>query len=186
MTRAETTRRAALLALTALGGCAPKQPPDFSYTGSYDPLYYALTTAERNLSNLSEYRGRPAGAAAALAQFQFILAEFQEEAAVVSVPAAASSLIPAGDQEMRTALGIAPGAPPRAISSALRRFASLWAGGQREAALAVLARPPFTLGPQQTLAVLGALPPMRALESASFYLTRAAGTMQDVTAPLRS
>jgi len=175
---------AALAAGLALARCAPR-PPDFSYATSYDPLYQALLLAQRNLSRLSEYRGRPAGAAAALAQFLFIEAELQDDDAAIALPPAAQGLVPAADREVRTVLGLPPGTPPRPPSTALRRFAARWAAGDRQGAVAALDRPFFTLGPQATLAVLQDLPPMPALESLSYQLSRAAGTMQDTTAPLR-
>lgn len=177
-------RAAAALLVLGLAACAAK-PPDFSYATSYDPLYAALSSAQRNLSRLSEYQGKPAGAAAALAQFLFIEAELQDEDAVISLPPAAGGLVPAADREVRQALGLAPGAPARPASSALRRFALAWSQGQQQAALAALNRPYFTLGPQGTLAVLQALPSMPALEGLSYQLSRAAGTMQDTTQPLR-
>jgi hypothetical protein len=172
-------RLAAAAAVLALGlaACTPR-PPDFSYAGSYDPLYAALSSAERNLSSLSEYQGKPAGAAMAMAQFLFIQTELQDEDAAISLPPAAGGLVPAADREVRSALGLAAGTPPRAASSALRRFARTWAAGDQQAALQALNRPYFTLGPQGTLAVLQALPRMPALENLSYQLTRAAGNMQ--------
>lgn len=167
----------AALLLPLFGACAPK-PPDFSYGTSYDPLYYALSSAQRNLSSLSEYRGKPDAAAMAMAQFLFIQAELQDEDAAIGMPGAAWGLIPAAHREVTSGLGLADGVPPRAASSALRRFARAWAAGDRQAALQALNRPYFTLGPQGTLAVLQNLPRMPALESLSYQLTRAAGTMQ--------
>lgn len=175
---------AALGLALAAGACAPK-PPDFAYAGSYDPLYYAMTTAQRNLSSLSEYRGRPVGAARACAQFFFIVAELNDQVASVQMPDSEAALFQAAYREMRGALGVAPGADPRAVSSALRRFANAQSAGQGEQAMQALTQPFFTLGPQGTLAVLSNLPPMRTVESASYGLTRAAGTMADFTPPLR-
>lgn len=165
------------LLLPLVGACAT-QPPDFRYATSQDPLYAALSAAERNLSSLAEYRGKPDAAAMAMAQFLFIQAELQDEDAAIGLPAAAWGLLPAADREVRSGLGLAEGVPPRAASSALRRFARAWAAGDRQAALQALDRPFFTLGPQGTLAVLQALPRMPALESLSYQLTRAAGTLQ--------
>ena len=170
-------RAAAALLVLAIAACAPR-PPDFSYSTSNDPLYVALSTAQRNLSSLSEYRGKPDAAAMAMAQFLFIQAELQDEDAAIGMPAAAWGLLPAADREVKGALGLADGVSPRQAGSALRRFARAWAAGDQQAALQALSRPYFTLGPQGTLAVLQALPRMPALENLSFQLTRAAGNIQ--------
>jgi hypothetical protein len=170
-------RLAAGLLLLLAAACAPR-PPDFSYATSYDPLYYALSSAQRNLSSLSEYQGKPDAAALAMAQFLFIQAELQDQDVAIGMPSAAWGLLPAADREVMAGLGLAPGASPRQVASALRRFARAWAAGNQPAALRALDRPYFTRGPDGTLAVLRALPRMAALENLSFELTRAAGNME--------
>jgi hypothetical protein len=184
MTRRTTLRSAALLGLVLAAGCAPR-PPDFSYAGSYDPLYFAMSSAQRNLSDMSQYRGRPVAAARACAQFFFIVAELNDQVASVQMPESEASLFQAAYDEMRRALGVPQGSDPRAVSSALRRFASAQSAGQGDLAMRALTQPFFTLGPQGTLAVLSNLPPMGTVESASYGLTRASGTMADFTGPLR-
>jgi hypothetical protein len=178
--RRDRMNRRLMLCTTASGlaACASPQPADFGYAGSYDPYYLALRTADRNLSDLSRYRGRPADAARALAQFEFILAEMQDQVALVTMPAAAQPLLVSAQREVRSTLAIADGTPPRSVSAALRRFAAAADAGQQEVAMQALGQAFFTLGPQQTYEVLNNLPPMRALESVSSDLARAADTMQ--------
>jgi hypothetical protein len=172
---------AALLAASALEACAPK-PPDFNYTGSYEPIYYAMTTAQQNLSSLAQYRGKPAQAARALAQYEFIIQELSDEVVTVSFPPASQPLIAQGHQEILDVLGIAPFTPPRSISIGLRRFANATQNGNPAGAQAALAQPFFTRGPQATAATLGNLPPMPAVESASYAFTRGAATMGNFSA----
>jgi hypothetical protein len=182
-------RKAPVAAVAALGlalavGCAPK-PPDFGYTNSYEPLYFALTTAQRNLSNLSEYQGRPVGGARAPAPGLLKGGGGYDQVASVQMPTSEASLFQSAYDDLRRALGVPRGADPRAVSSALRRFANAQAAGQPDQALRALGEPFFTLGPQGTLAALTNLPPLRTVESASYGLTRAASSMGDFTGPLR-
>lgn len=176
-----TTRRALAFALgaTGLAACAPPGPPRFGYARAGDPFYAALTTAERKMTDLARYRGQPAQAARALGQFLFILAEWNDGVAAISMPNAAMGTVQGGYGEIVSALGLAPNTPPRAASHALRRFANAFDAGQREAALQALAQPFFTRGPQATLAVLENLPPLPAVESAAYAFNQAAATMGD-------
>ena len=150
----------------ATSACAAGQS-DFGYARSNDPLYAALATAPENLSNMAEYRGRPAQAARALAQFEFIIAEIQDKPDRVALPAGVQPQLDAGQQEVRSTLGVAPDTPPRQVAAALDRFASALDGGQRQEAMQALSQPFFAKGPQSTFEVLNNIPPMLALEAAA-------------------
>lgn len=175
---------AALIIPLAVAACSP-QPPDFSYIRSYDPLYYALSSAQRNLQDLSQYRGRPAQAALALGQYEFIVAEMNDRVANLNLSLSEAALVTAGQREIRTALGMPANASARSASAALRRFAYATGIGDTVGARQALSDPVFTFGPQRTLAVLTDLPSLYAVESAAASLTRAAGNMSDFTAAAR-
>ncbi len=166
-----------LLVPALLAGCAPPGPPSFGYARAGDPFYAALTTAERNMTDLARYRGRPAEAARALGQFMFILAEWNEGVAAISMPNAAMGGVQGGYSEIVAALGITPNTPPRPISHALRRFANAEDGRDQAGARAALSQPFFTRGPEATRAALAALPPLPAVESAAYAFNQAAATM---------
>jgi|GEM_PF-4936661 hypothetical protein len=171
-------RRFVLTATLAAGlfACAPK-PPDFGYAYSGAPLWGALTTAQQNMSNMGQYRGNPAGAALALAQYQFILSQIGGGGDGAGIPLASQGVIQGGDVEIRSALGVAPGVPHRVLAQALQSFGQNYQVGQSQAALAALSPSIFPAGPQATLATLGNLPPLRSVENASYALTRAAGNI---------
>jgi hypothetical protein len=155
--------------LLVMQACSPGQP-DFGYAKSNDPFYSALTAARENLSNMAEYRGRPAQAARALGQFEFITAELQDKPDLVVLPASVQPQLDSGQQELRTTLGIASGTPPRQVAAALNRFATALEAGQRQDAMHALAQPFFTRGPEGTFDALDNLPPMPAVETAASSL----------------
>src|SRR3954447_3301443 len=155
--------------LLAVPACAPGQP-DFGYATSNDPFYVALTTAYENLSNMAEYRGRPAQAARALGQFEFVTVELQDKPDLVVLPAGVQPQLDSGQQELQTVLGISSGTPPRQVAAALNRFAAAHEAGQRQDAMQALAQPFFTRGPQGTFDALNNLPPMPALQAAASSL----------------
>lgn len=155
--------------LLAIAGCARGQP-DFAYARSADPLYGALLTARENLSNLSGYRGRPARAARAFGQYEFITAELQNKSDFIVLPAGVQPQLDLGGQELRGALGVAPGTPPREVAAALDRFAAALDAGQRQEAMDALSQPFFTRGPQGTFEALNNPPPMPAVEAAAASL----------------
>ena len=166
----------ALAAFAALAGCAPK-PPEFSYPGSGAPLWNALNTSQRNLSDLSQYAGKPADAARALAQYEYILDRIGGGGDGAGIPLASQGVIQGGDGEIRRALGIAPGTSFGQLAGALQGYADLASTGQSAAALAALGAPPFTRGGPATLATLTNLPHMPSVQNGSYALQRAAGNI---------
>ncbi len=75
-------------------------------------------------------------------------------------------------REVRAAIGVAPDAPSQLLIDRLFAAADALKAGQAEAAVAQLADPIFTLGPQRTLAALGNLPPLPDREWAFADLAR--------------
>jgi hypothetical protein len=167
-------RLLALLPLAGLAACAT-QPPDFSQSGTVSG---AFATAERNLGDMSRYRGNPADAARACAQFLTIIAALQSgNTMTVVLPQAAVPLLQEADREVRDALGIPRGTDPTRAAMALRAAADALDAGNRAGAAAALSDPAFTLGPQRTLEVLGNLPRMPAVESVAPQIARATATL---------
>jgi hypothetical protein len=155
--------------LIAMQACAPRQP-NSDYAKSNDSFYTALTTARENLSNMAEYRGRPAQAARVLGQFEFITAELEDKPDRIVLPASVQPQLDSGQQEIRTTLGIASDTPPRQVAAALNRFAAAFDAGQQQDAIQALAQPFFTRGPQGTYDTLNNLPPLPAVETAASSL----------------
>ncbi|MDB5372596.1 MAG: hypothetical protein JWP04_1238 [Belnapia sp.] len=155
-----------LAGLLAMAGCA--QDPSADYLGGFgDPLRGAALYAPQNLGDTSRWAGRPAEAAVAAEQLEFLTD------GLPASPIYATELNPAVVQglttarvEMRHYLGIAPDADPQVVIASLRRAAAaLRANGQaggptngRALAEAALDGPAFTAGPVGTLQRLAAMP----------------------------
>jgi hypothetical protein len=163
-------RRGLTLALLLGGTACAHGQPDFGYIRSRDPFYAALTTVRENLTGLDRYRGKPAQAARAMAQYEFAVAEIQDKPDLVHLPYGAQPKIAAGQAELRATLGVAEGAPSRDVAAALNRFAAEFDAGRRQEAMYALNQPYLTQGPQRTLDTLGNLPPMPAMEDAASSL----------------
>ncbi|MBR0650047.1 hypothetical protein GXW78_10270 [Roseomonas terrae] len=166
----------------ALAGCA-SQPPDFSFGGAgFQPANTRLNLAyaERNFGDMSLYRGKPAEAAAALAQFEAAVAGMRDPATSIALPVRYGPQVAAAIREEREALGIPLTVLPNQVSAALAAAVGPLRSGDQAAIRTALSNPVFTLGPDQTLARLSNLPRMWTLESIAPILTRAAGTESGV------
>ena len=147
-----------LALLLAIAGCA--QDPSAEYLGGFgDPLRGAALHAPRNLGNTSRWAGRPAEAAVAAEQLEFLTDGLPASPRYATElnPAVVQSLTTAR-AEMRAYLGIAPAADPQVVVTALRRAALALRAGSRANAEAALSGPAFTAGPVVTLERLSAMP----------------------------
>jgi hypothetical protein len=79
--------------------------------------------------------------------------------------------------DVRAVLGIAPDAPSQAVVNAMLSTQAALDAGDQKAALNYLREPIFTIGPEQTLALLGALP---------YVQTANIGTAMTAGSPLMS
>lgn len=179
-------RRRSVIVLGALaaglGACA-SQPPDFSYGGAgFQPgnVRLNLAYAERNLGDMAQYRGKPAEAAAALAQFEAAVAGMRDPATAVALPMRYGSQVAAAVREEREAVGISLHVLPGQASAALAAAVGPLQSGDQAAIRTALSNPVFSLGPDETLARLTNLPRMWTMESIAPILTRAAGTESGV------
>lgn len=158
-------RRAALLPGLALGlgllaGCAlaPPEPPvalpPLAARGAPAPTTAALRGAAEAFAAPQRLWGRPALAAIAVAQLEYIAVELPS-GRWGDIGMAAPSLL-AARQEVRGALGIASTAPPQAVIDALVAAAS--APGGDPAAPGLLPEGLFPLGGAEVWRRLGQLP----------------------------
>jgi hypothetical protein len=183
-------RRAILLAGLTLGAaaCAPPQPPDFSFGGAgFQPgnARLNLEFAWRNLGDMSRFRGRPAEAAAALAQFEACVAGLRDPANGLAFPERFAPLLVAGIRQARAAIGVPIDVLPQTVAAALGAAVEPLVRNDQAAIRAALSNPIFTLGPDATLARLTNLPRLSDVESVAPYLTRQAGSIYAGPAVLR-
>jgi hypothetical protein len=167
--------------------CAPLQPPDFSFGGAgFQPgnARLNLPFAERNLGDMSRYRGRPAEAAAALAQFEASVAGLRNPANNLAFQERYAPQLVAAIRQSRAAIGVPIETLPQTVAGALGAAVEPLVRGDQAAIRSALSNPIFTLGPEATLARLTNLPRLSDLESVAPYLTRAAGSEAGGGGPL--
>jgi hypothetical protein len=174
-------RKMLALGLASLAaGCAPPQPPDFSFGGAgFQPNNARLNLqyAWRNLGDMSRYRGRPAEAAAALAQFEACVAGLRDPANGLAFPERFAPLLVEGIREARAAIGVPIDVLPQTVAAALGAAVEPLVRNDQAAIRQALSNPIFTLGPDATLARLSDLPRLSSVESIAPYLSRAAGSI---------
>lgn len=163
--------------MALLAGCTAVGPPDFSFGGAgFQPGNGRLNLAyaERNLGNLGLFRGKPAEAAAALAQFEAAVAGIRNPAYQIAITSTEASLLAAAVRQERAALGIPLEIPPQDVAAALGAAVDPLLQNDRAAIRQALSNPFFTLGPDETLARLTNLPPLRDIESVAPLMSRSA------------
>jgi hypothetical protein len=149
---------ALLSALLLLGGCSAA--PGTPWLGGLgDPVRGAALRAPSTLGDTSRWAGRPAEAAEAAAELEFLANEFATNPryAPEANPATAQQL-DAARREMRSFLGIAPDATPELVRAGLRNAAAALRAGSRARAEAALSGPAFLYGPSATLGRLASMP----------------------------
>lgn len=146
------------LLLSVLLGCAGDPGADYLF-GIGDPVRGAALYAPRNLGDTSRWAGRPADAAIAAEQLEFLASELATNPRYApEVNPAVTQQLDVARAEMRGFLGIAPDASPILVAAGLRAAADALRAGRRAQAEAALSGPAFTAGPLVTLARLGAMP----------------------------
>lgn len=147
-----------LLSALLLFGCAGR--PGAPYLGGIgDPVRGAALHAPSTLGDTSRWAGRPAEAAEAAAQLEFLTDEFATNPryAPEANPAVLQRLEFAR-REMREFLGVSRDAPPQLVMAGLRRAAAALRAGSRAGAEAALSGPAFAYGPAATLGRLSSMP----------------------------
>ncbi|MFZ4408811.1 MAG: hypothetical protein ACOYOH_15820 [Paracraurococcus sp.] len=160
-------RRGALLLLALAAGCAEvRQAPQAVPTaalapGSADAVRGAIEAmAPAFVDRARGLAGRPAEAAQAVAQLEFVTAAIPRDARYAPVPESVRRDLLLARQEVRDALGVAEDAPPeRVVPPLLEAAAALRAGDAARAAQALPA-PLFRPGGERSVARLGELGPL--------------------------
>ncbi len=161
--------RRVLLSLFALLGACAADPAARHLGGFGDPVRGAALAAPSMFGDTSALRGRPAEAARAAVQLEFLADAFVTDP-VWSIRASGAVLhaLRQGRAEMREALGIAPNAPSGPVIEGLREAAAALDAGQDARAEAALSGPDFPAGGAGVLRRLATLPRLpRVAEAAS-------------------
>ncbi|MBS7789099.1 hypothetical protein KTR66_03780 [Roseococcus sp. SDR] len=142
--------------------------PVTDYMGGFgDPVRGAALFAPRNLGDTSRWQGDPAGAAMAAAQLEFLARSFRDNPIYNVNNVATSQTLQSAVAEMRSYLGIAPGARNADVEILLRRASVALREGSQAQALAALTGPNFTAPPAEVLRRLGDMPRLPIVSAAA-------------------
>lgn len=158
--RASASRRRLLAFFSALLLVGCSATPGTPWLGGLgDPVRGAAIRAPFTLGDTSRWAGRPAEAAEAAAELEFLANEIATNPryAPEANPAVGQQL-DAARREMREFLGVAPSAAPELVIAGLRRAAAALRAGSRAGAEAALSGPAFAYGPSATLGRLASMP----------------------------
>ena len=173
--------RMLLVAPPLLAGCAGTAPPPPSVRlpadaveGAGDPARAAIISAAYAFGHPEILTGRPDEAARAVANYEYLAVEIPSGPRWVGFSPLVGLELRRGLAEVRSAVGIAPEAPPQPVVTALYAvFRALRADNAEEARRA-LSPSLFPAGGEATLARLAALP---RLPQAGFATSLAANEM---------
>lgn len=176
---------AGLLLLLGVGGCdklpslASLMPaeqtaslPEDAYAGAGDPMRSAINSTTIAFSSPSQLAGKPAQAARAVAEMEYLKVEVTSNPRSVGGSTTASTIFPTAQQEWRGALGIRPDAAPQPVIDGLFAASRALSVGNRAGAEAVLGLPVFTLGGPATVARLASLPNLPVTNNAAQEASR--------------
>jgi len=158
-------RALVVLAALLLAGCASIAPPPD--TARLPPNAYglfadndigAINLAQGAFADPGRTRNDPADAARVAAAVDYLAGELSSSPRWTAMSPITKGQMLQAREEVRQALGIAPGAPSQLVVDALLGAANAIAAGDRTAALAALRSPVFTWPPEQTLARLSDMP----------------------------
>jgi len=165
-----------LAALLALGACTLPPPPETAslpadaVVGAGDPLNSAVANTSVAFSSPALLAGRPAQAARAVAQMEWLAVEMPTNPRLTSVSPSIIGQMAAARAEWRAALGIAPDAEAQPVINGLYAAARALNAQQGDPA-AALSGPAFPQGGQATLTRLAALPSLPLTNSAAVTAT---------------
>ena len=171
---------AALAASVLLTGCLRPEnetggpvssvalPPE-AIPGAGDPMRSAIGTGAAFFASSNPIVGRPADAAQAIAQMEYVVAALPTDPRYTTVTSGDVNAFEQGRAEWRKVLGIPAQAPPQQVINALYMAARGINYGQPAQAAAALVPPNFTLGGAETVARLGDLPAMPLANRAGVY-----------------
>lgn len=171
---------ALLATLPLLGGCVGVAPPPSvslppdAVEGAGDPTRAAIINTSYAFANPASLTGRPAEAARAVANYEYLTVEIPSGPRWVGFSPLVGVELQRGLGEVRQAVGIAPDAPPQLVVNALYTALRALQAGDAEAARRVLQPPLFAGGGDAVLARLANLP---RLPQAAFATNLAANEM---------
>jgi hypothetical protein len=117
-------------------------------------------------------QGNPAEAARAVVALEYLPGELTESPRWAGMDSSIKVRMDLARNDLRRILGIRPDAPPQFVVNAMLALAANLQAGNQPAALQVLAAPPFTLPPEQTLQLLANMP---YVQEANLATSRAEG-----------
>jgi hypothetical protein len=180
------TRRWLVVGLpVALAGCstvAIKPPPDTAMIPAWaEPIwpgdFDAILHAQWAWADPSRTHGLPAQGAQAVAEIDYLAGMLSTNPQWLALSPFAKMRMLQARADVRAALGIAPDAPSQTVVDAMLATQAALDAGDQQAALGYLSAPIFSLGPEQTLARLAALP---------YVETANIGTAMTANSPLMS
>lgn len=169
-----------LPAVLAVAACAPRTPvpvavlPADAVVGAGDPTRAAIIGTSTAFATPGRLAGRPAEAARAVANYEYLTVELPNGPRWREFAGTLEGQLVEGRAELRSALGIAPGAPPQAVIESLYAASRALAAGDQPAAERLLSQPIYQGGGTATLQRLAALPP---LPRANFAASSAASEL---------
>lgn len=179
-------RRMLLAALLVLSACAGFQPfvpdtarmPAGALGGGLDPDVTAVNLAQWAFADSSRTYGRPIEAARAAASMDYIAGQLYTSPRWANISALTKEQLLQGRQEVRVALGVAPGASSQQVVDSLIAAANALVAGDQPDAARALGAPVFTASGDQVLARLSNMPYLR---MANVSTMRAANQLFDTT-----
>ena len=159
--------RPATLLVALLAAACPTPRPDAARlvgpAGMLGDDVLAIDQAEWAFASAARTRNDPADAARAVAALDYLAGNLSVSPRWVAVSLITKRQMLEARAETRAALGIAPDAPSQFVVDRMMQAADALTVNDVPAALAILATPAFTRGPERTLAGAGghALPPHR-------------------------
>ena len=170
-----------LMTMSACAGVQPVVPdtarmPAGALGGGLDPDVAAVNLAQWAFADASRTYGRPVEAARAAASMDYIAGQLYTSPRWANISPLTKEQLLQGRQEVRTALGVAPGATSQQVVDSLTSAASALAAGDQAGATRVLGAPVFAAGADQVLTRLSNMP---YLQMANVSTMRAANQLFD-------
>jgi len=156
-----------LASLIALSACVAPVVPDTARLApgqlgtNQDPDVAAMNMAQYAFADPSRTYGRPIDAARAAASMEYVAGEFYTSPRWSNVSAITKEQLLQGRNEVRAALGVAPGASSQAVVNRLTAAADAMQAQDRATAVGLLGAPVFTTSGEAVLARLSAMPYLR-------------------------
>jgi hypothetical protein len=163
---------AAACLAAALSGCAPIQtPPNTAQIPAWAASvwpgdFIAVLHAQWAWADPARTHGLPAQGALAVAEVDYLAGDLSSNPVWVGSSFARLRMLQAR-VDVRAVLGIAPDASSQSVVDAMLAVRLALDAGDRQKAVDALSAPIFTLGPEKTFALLGALPYVQAANIAT-------------------